>query len=264
MDLVGNHTRKLKSIHDSLLNFVNESRATPPCSRPCQLFLGNPKTGHRGKITELDLKASAELIHNFSLPVFVHAAYCINLSDPIGKKDPSDTQWALGLLKEDLKTTCQLGGRGVVVHVGKSKTQSVEAAAQKMFDSIREVLPFATEDCPLLLETPAGQGTELLVTIEEFVSFYKRFSDDDQKVFKLCVDTQHVFSAGYDPFQYLQTFTDIFGVASVPLIHLNDSDVPQGACADRHKRLGTGHIPIKTLEQVIEWASARQIPMVIE
>lgn len=260
---VGFHTRKLKTLSESISEFIKNSRSDIS-PKPCQMFLREPKSGRKAKIGDGDIKRAADLIKNFGIPFFVHSAYCINLSDPCTKKDPSDKFWALNLLKEDLQLCQQLGGRGVVVHVGKHKTMSVEQGLAKMKESILYVLPYATVECPLLLETPASQGTELCSKIEEFLEFYLSFSEDERKVLMLVPDTQHVFSSGYQPIDYLKCVVENLGVSALKLIHLNDSKIQLGGCKDRHQQLGRGYIGAHALQEIIEWANLYDIPMVIE
>ena len=257
---VGHHTTKYKTLIETVSTFVKKNG----CVKPCQIFLCNPQNGQRGKITDHDLKNTADLILNLNLPMFVHAAYCINLCSLSTKKDITDTTWAINLVKEDLRICQNLNGGGVVVHVGKKMKLSSDDGLNIMYNSILQILPAATQSCPLLLETPAGQGTELCITIDDFTKFYQRFTPEQQKVLKICIDTQHVFAAGYDPFNYLVTFTGTFGIDSVKLIHLNDSQVPQGSKKDRHQSLGQGYIGSEKLIEVIDFANDNNIPMIVE
>lgn len=232
--------------------------------RPYQLFLQSPY-GKQGKYDPEDLKKSLEFISSLHLPVFVHSPYIINLSDPWTKKDVNKcSPWILNLLRSDLQICNQIGGSGVVVHVGKKKNMPLEQALNQMEQSIRQVLPCATEKCPLLLETPAGEGTELCSSIDQLSNFYNRFSNDDKKIFKICIDTCHVFASDHDPLQYLEDWTNLHGINSIKLIHLNDSKKPKGSRVDRHAYIGNGFIGLDQMNQIIEWAIKNNVPMVIE
>jgi deoxyribonuclease-4 len=81
----------------------------------------------------------------------------------------------------------------VVVHVGKSTGQSLPLAMATMRDNLELAIPFATESCPILLETPAGQGTEVLCTWGTFAAFVIAINDSR---LRMCVDTCHVFASG--------------------------------------------------------------------
>jgi deoxyribonuclease-4 len=151
-----------------------------------------------------------------------------------------------------------MGAKGVVVHVGKHTSQTPAAGLEQMRKNIRLILKFATPECPLLLETPAGQGTELLTALDEFAAFVKSFGDDPR--FGVCVDTCHVFATGCDPVAYLKGMVG----TNTRLIHFNDSATPCGSRLDRHAYCGQGHIGLPKMTEVAEFGSAAAIPMLIE
>ena len=253
IEKVGTHTSKLKTLYESISAFTQKHG-----NNPCQMYLGSPKSNSRSMPTDSDIERTAELIENFAIPYFTHASLCVNLSNPGIAEIGCET------IRTDLKLTSRLGGRGVVFHVGKYTTSSVEDALDMMEQSIRTILPDATERCPLLLETPAGQGTELCVKVEDMIAFYERFSIDEAKIFKICIDTAHIHGAGYEPMEYINKWVAIYGVESVGLIHLNDSKVKKGAKVDRHAFIGQGFIGTEKLFEVIKWANKHEISMVIE
>jgi deoxyribonuclease-4 len=118
----------------------------------------------------------------------------------------------------------------------------------------------ATPACPLLLETPAGQGSEVLCDWDAFAGFVASIGDPRLRV---CVDTCHVFATGADPHDYLNRFqTRHPGMTH--LIHFNDSATPCGSCLDRHAFCGEGHIGLAKMTAVAEAATATAIPMLVE
>ncbi len=243
---IGNHVAKAKT----LLATVH-SIATAP-ERAYQIFLGNPQSS-KVAIADAELAAAAQAVQELGATLFVHSPYIINLSS-------QTADWNKDLLKKNLQYAAAAGFRGVVVHVGKSTGQPVPQALQKMRETIAAVLPAATETCPLLLETPAGQGTELLRTPADFIGFVKSFGDDPR--LRVCMDTCHVFAAGHDPLAYLNQLLETPGL--LQLVHFNDSQECCGSCKDRHAFVGTGHIGLQKMQEIAEVASAAGIPMVIE
>lgn len=230
---------------------------------PCQMFLRNP---HRGNdaITEEDFELARHVIEANSLRYYTHGAYIINLSKPTTKKNPNSDKWIMSLLIKDLQNTQRIRGRGVVVHVGKHLQMDPREATDKMEHYLRQALDYATEECPLLLETAAGQGTELCVAIEELSSLYSRFNGDEHRRFKICVDTCHVFSAGYDPLDFLVGWHQLHP-NSIGLVHFNDSEREKGARVDRHSLyLKGGHIGFERLMEVAQWCLDHDIDMVTE
>ena len=123
-----------------------------------------------------------------------------------------------------------------------------ELAIQNMKQNILEILNLASNSSPFILETPAGQGIELLITYQEFSDFYKDIIKFDTKnKFKICIDTCHVFAAGNDPYDYIQNWIIDHGKESIALIHFNDSCGKQGCKKDRHKTPGEGEIGKKCI-----------------
>jgi deoxyribonuclease-4 len=226
---IGMHIHKLKT-----LELTVQSLVLQPQTRPYQFFLSGPQSSHM-TLKDGDIAAASALLGSTQLRLFVHSQYLINLSTP---SSPETDPMCTALLIKNLQAGVALGCRGVVVHVGKSTTQTVEAAIGHMRTNLITCLPHATNTCPILLETPAGQGTELLRTYEEFVGFVAAIGDPRLRI---CVDTCHVFACGSDPVTYIQRLK-----AEHPdllhLIHFNDSATPCGSCLDRHAFIGQGHL----------------------
>jgi deoxyribonuclease-4 len=211
-----------------------------------------------------DLAAAATAVTTTAARVFVHSQYLINLCNPPGSAADA---YGADLLIKNLQAAVAMKARGVVVHVGKSTTLPLPEALANMRANIARVLPHATEACPLLLETPAGQGTEVLRTYEEFTAFVASFGPDPR--FRICVDTCHVFVCdghGGDPtapLTYIKRLTAEHP-GLLALIHFNDSAAPCGSCADRHAYIGQGHLGIEGMTALAEAGTAAATPMVIE
>ncbi|MBA42807.1 MAG: hypothetical protein CMF62_02220 [Magnetococcales bacterium] len=157
----------------------------------------------------------------------------------------------------------------------KKKELSLEIAYNNMFSSIIHVLNKTKDMTPiLLLETTAGQGTELCYKLEDLAYFYKKFKKHrDPKIrnrIGLCVDTCHIFSAGYDLRNekkvnlYLETFNELIGLSHIKLIHLNDSGVEHGKRVDRHESLGYGKIGLEGLMHFAKKFIKMKVPLILE
>jgi deoxyribonuclease-4 len=229
---IGSHMPKLRTLVDTV--------ASLPAGKPSQIFLGSPQSG-KWTIKDDDLAAASAALKT---PLFVHSQYIINLCS---------ATWNDVLIK-NLQTATALGARGVVVHVGKSLKQTIPEALEAMRANIALCLPHATAACPLLLETPAGQGTELLCEPTAFIEFVASFNDPRLRI---CVDTCHVFVAGHDPLAALEK-----AKALTTLVHFNDSATPCGSCLDRHAFVGQGHIGLPVMRAIAE--AAAMIPKIIE
>jgi deoxyribonuclease-4 len=217
-----------------------------------QLFTTNPrslKISNNDKyIAESHLIRKYCNIYNFH--IIVHSPYAFNIAKPfmIGKKHLAifDT-----LIFNDLITANFIGAKGYVIHVGKSTTFSIIQSLNTMKQNIKDIINLMIQhniNTKLLLETPAGQGTELLKNFNEFIDFYNSFTDIEKSVFKICIDTCHIWNAGYE----LSEITDlIINKDDIFCIHLNNSKNIKGANVDRHEYLFNGKINPNDLREFI-------------
>jgi deoxyribonuclease-4 len=252
---VGNHIAKGKHIASSIRNYIT----THP-GLPCQMFLANPRTGKRDAKTTGQIAEAAQVIRENKVHYFTHAPYVINLC---ANQCDNGNYWQQQYLNEDLDLTASLGGKGVIVHTGARKDLSEGDALIIMEYMIRQALSHATEECPLLLETPCGEGTEIVTRIEDFGNFFSRFSSEERKRLGICADSCHILSAGYDPLQYLQHWEKYCSVP-IRLVHFNDSQGKAGCCTDRHASPGYGHIGMDKMVAIANWCTERNIPMIVE
>lgn len=246
---IGCHVAKQKVLATTLASLGDYSR-------PYQLFLGGPQNS-KLSIGDDDLAASLGVVTKTRAQVFVHSQYIINLC-AVPKADVP-AAWHTDLLIKNLQYTRAFGGRGVVVHVGKSTTQAVPEALERMRGALTAAVEHATIDCPLLLETPAGQGTETLKGMAEFLDFVESFRDPRLRV---CLDTCHVFACGHKPLEYVEAALARPGL--LKLVHFNDSLGGCGSCVDRHAAIGAGQIGFEGMEALAERCATAGLPMVIE
>jgi deoxyribonuclease-4 len=220
--------------------------------RPLQVFLANPRDF--GQISELE---TTRMIGDVApgTQLFIHASYFVNLSSL------EHGTWSIERLRQELTGCRKLQGKGVVVHMGTYGSTTIPGALDRMEEGIRKALDSASPDCPIILETPAGEGTDLCASIEQLMLFYFRFNGDPR--IRLCVDLCHVFAAGYDPSWYLQQWL-IRWSDSIVLVHFNDSKKCRGSRVDRHHEPGLGHIGYKRMWQAHQICVSRSIPMVRE
>lgn len=226
--------------------------------RPFQFFLnGNLSSSVCIPDIELD-EAYAFLLSNPHLKVFCHLPYTITLSNMVDEED----EFTQRSLMQYLTCVTRIGLMGGVVHVGKSNKYPVNQAIENMRQNIINALEYATEESPLLLETPSGQGKELLTTFDDFMEFMDSIPDPRLGI---CMDTCHVFATGQLPGEFLaKMMSNERWISRLKLIHFNDSKKEFGSCVDRHAPIGCGKIPKEEFLQVVSIASIYQIPMVIE
>jgi deoxyribonuclease-4 len=207
-------------------------------------------------ISDEELSAAAQAVQDTGAKIYVHSQYIINLCAEPGKNNDYHTQ----LLIKNLQYANAAGFKGVVVHVGKSTDKPLPVALEHMRNNLKGAMIHATPECPILLETPAGQGSETLQTFTEFTEFVLLFKDPRIRV---CVDTCHVFACGYQPLDYLKRLTH-YNKKLLKLVHYNDSAQPCGSHLDRHAYMGTGLVGMEQMTHIAEHCHEHSLPMVIE
>lgn len=214
-----------------------------------QFFTSNPRRKEVADLKKYETEVEIITEKYKDIALVVHASYIINVATQLDNVVESDI---FKIILNDLIIADMLKAVGVVIHVGKSTSNSVESSLVYMEKFINIVISYMKEmkmETKLLLETAAGQGTELLVDIEKFIDFYNLINEP--QYFGLCFDTCHVWSAGFDithAFNTIQDKTD----QAISVIHLNGSKTKQGSHVDRHESLDTGHIPLDTIKEFIK------------
>ena len=256
------------SIKNNLLDTIDYIKSID--GNMIQIFISNPMSIHSKsniKIIENAYLIKKKLIEN-DVRLVIHLPYTINIGKQFNKKE-----WWINTIIDQLNIGEKLGSIGCVIHVGKSLTLYENDSLDNMYKSIKYIIKYLKDnkmDTHIILETAAGQGTELIYKLNDFFEFYNRFSEDDKYYFRLCIDTCHIFAAGHDirkKIQVKQVFKNIekfVGLKYIDLIHLNDSKKDCGSCVDRHQNIGEGLIGKKGLKEFIRYSLLYRIPIILE
>ena len=256
---IGRHISKNKSYINTFTKWCQECRSiTDDNICPTQIFSGSPKSYNRSSVSDSESSQMKELIAETGLNFFIHSIYLLNLCRP-----RSDNERAYEYFKKELIIGSRIDCKGVVVHVGKRLKFPMKLALDTMYQNMVSLAEYSTEECPILLETPAGQGTETLVKYGEFLTFYQRFTEDQRNKIKICIDTCHVYAAGHCPLKYIQDWYSQYP-ESIVLIHFNDSKCECGTCKDRHDYPGNGCIGLDKMMEVADFCNSVNLPMVYE
>lgn len=247
---------------DSIPELVREL----PAGSPLQAFLRPRITTKLGYTPLKDQVGIRNQILGKGLRCFSHTPYTINLSN-------IEVGWNIELLKSELRIAHDLGFLGAVVHVGKWKTgtdMDEKKGLKNMIDNIILTLKDwdSKRGAMLLIETPAGQGSELGTNIEGFMKIYETCSTAcSPGSLGICIDTCHVFASGYHPDDYIRRW-NLSWPGTIKLIHFNGSEDPRGSRKDRHAHPmipGTENkIPLKSLLEACRLGIELNIPMVRE
>ena len=237
-----------------------------------QLFLKNPKQKTKINFKESEYINSKTYIEENSLFLVSHSPYVIN----IASSDESVIQDNLEYVINEIDAISRLGGKGSVYHVGKSVRLTKAEGFNYMSNFIKMVIDqliYQNINGYFILETGAGCGTELCTKIEDLGAMYYTLSDEQKEKIMFCIDTCHIFSAGYaiNTTEGAQQFIDLFeehiGWHKVICIHFNDSKTECGSCVDRHDNFGIGHISREETDGIIhllKYINELEIPLILE
>ena len=194
--IIGAHASTAKSILKGLQYIYDiEGNVT-------QIFLGSTTTSSLNYKTiiddsEMDVINKWLKINNHKL--FIHAPYTLNLSRDSPTSPSMKKQ--LDILQHELELIQKMGGVGFVVHMGYKLDLPINEAVYNMIENIKHLLQISQKTAPnvkIILETAAGQGTQIGVSLEDFTKIWNSFDDNEKKRLGVCIDTAHVFSAGYN------------------------------------------------------------------
>lgn len=240
-----------------------------------QLFVGNPYRAGISNIEEYRKQAQEvkDFIQENNMKLFVHSPYVLNFA-----KDPKDEQayWIDALVNE-LKIAELLGANGCVLHIGKAVKLDVDSAKRNMYNNLKRVIERMQQNnatVKVYVETAAGQGTELYPTLNNSVQglaeFFSQFTSEDRKYLGFCVDTCHIFAAGYDISsshkvkEFFKQWDSLIGLEHIGVVHVNNSTKGLGCRVDRHACLAYGEIPFDGMVEFIVQSYKHSLPCILE
>ncbi len=195
----------------------------------------------------------------------VHDSYLINLASP----KPDILEKSLPAFADELQRCDTLGVPYLVTHPGAHTGSGVDAGIARFAQSLNEIFAGMPDSKTLtLLETTAGQGTSLGRSFEEIAAIIDLV--EDRARVGVCLDTCHIFAAGYDyrtPETYAATmahFDRVIGLDRLKVIHLNDSRNPLGSNKDRHDHIGDGEIGLEGFRQFVNDPRLDGLPGILE
>jgi deoxyribonuclease IV len=256
-DLLGAHLSTRGGLHTAF------ERASAIEASAAAIFAKNSNQWQGKLLTDEDC-ASFAALRNVE-PMLTHASYLINLAttnDGFHRK-------SIAAMVDELDRAERLGIHAVVLHpgahLGAGADQAIDQIARSL-DEIHARIP--GHRVVTLLETSAGQGSCVGCTFEELGRMIS-LVDEKQRV-GICVDTCHVFAAGYDIRttdgyeRMIEEIERFAGIDRVGAFHLNDSKKPLGSRVDRHQHIGQGEIGLDAFAFLLNDDRFRYIPKVLE
>jgi len=256
-DLIGAHISTKGGLHTVF------ERASIINASAIALFAKNSNQWKGKTLTDDDVALFAKL--RSVQPIVTHASYLINLATT----NEEFHRKSIAAMIDELDRAERLGIHGVVLHPGAHLGAGVDAGLDQIarsLDQIHAAIP--NHKVVTLLETAAGQGSCLGCTFEE-LGRIRDLADDKARV-GVCIDTCHIFAAGYDirtPDGYARAIAEVeefIGIENVGVFHLNDSKKPLGARVDRHEHIGDGAIGLDAFRFLLNDERFRRIPKLLE
>lgn len=229
-----------------------------------QIFTSNPR-GWNFKIrTEDEIKEFCKKQNDFNIsPVYGHMIYLVNLA--------SDNQYiymnSINALISGLTLANEACFKGIITHIGSHGGKGENEGIKRVIEALKQALKSTNSKIPIILETDAGPGNHLGYNFQQIA---KIINGVDSKQIKVCIDTCHIFAAGYDiktpnGFERVLTeFDKIVGLDRLLVIHLNDSKGDLGSKLDRHEIIGKGKIGLEIFEYIVNHPKLKHIDGIIE
>jgi len=225
-----------------------------------QFFTRNPRGGAAKAIDETDVAAFLDFAQEHGISDFLgHAPYTLNICSD----KENIREFARDTLADDITRMEHLPGAMYNLHPGSHVGQGLETGIAMIADALSKAIS-PEQTTTVLLETMSGKGSEIGGRFEELREIIDRVA----MPIGVCLDTCHVFDAGYDIVGdldgVLSEFDRVVGLARLKAIHINDSKNPLGSRKDRHETIGNGYIGLDAFKRIINHPSLRTLPFYLE
>lgn len=227
-----------------------------------QYFSRNPQGGKAKDWNQEDFLEFMEYAKENNIEnILCHAPYTINAASI----NPETREFAKMILIDDIKRLEHFPNALYNIHPGSHTGQGVEVGIDEIVDILNGVL-YEDMKTTLLLETMAGKGSEVGRSFNEIAEIIKKVKLNNK--IGVCLDTCHVYSAGYDIVNklddVLDEFDSIIGLDRLKTIHLNDSKMPFNSNKDRHEKIGEGSIGLDAIIRIINHPKLKNLPFYLE
>lgn len=258
--LVGAHTSAAGGAHNALLEGEKIGATT------IQLFTSNQRQWKSKKLAPEEIELWQKTLKETGLrKIMSHDSYLINLGAP----DPENLAKSRDAFRDEVERCLQLGITFLNFHPGSALKDDPQNCLDRIAESMLCVKDLLTDDTTrLLLENTAGQGSNLGYRFEHLAYIIGKVAK--QIPVGVCLDTCHLFAAGYDirtPEAWettLQEFDRVVGIKHLHAFHVNDSMKELGSHVDRHQSLGEGQIGIEGFRILMQHPFTKDLPKYLE
>lgn len=229
-----------------------------------QIFVSNPRAWAPPRLAGAAAQEFAERRLEAGIgPVYAHTTYLVNIASP------GEDFWrqSVDLARREMETTALLGADGLVVHAGAGGPGERPAALERASRAVAAIAGEA-EGPELVLELTAGGAGTVASTIPEAAELMSAVGSNARVA--LCIDTCHLFAAGYgldNPRGVEKAFAEVreHGLTErLRVVHANDAKFPQGSRLDRHEHVGHGFIGARGFRGILAEPAVRACAVIVE
>ncbi|MFR8549204.1 MAG: deoxyribonuclease IV [Lachnospiraceae bacterium] len=227
-----------------------------------QFFTRNPRGSKAKALDEKDIEAYLAYAKEHGIGTIVaHAPYTLNACSA----DAKVREFAKEAMADDLRRMEYLPGNVYNFHPGSHVGQGVEKGIELIAELLNEILTPQLHTT-VLLETMAGKGSEVGSRFEELAQILSLVECKEKM--GVCLDTCHVYDAGYDIREdldgVLAEFDRVIGLERLKAIHVNDTKNPFCSHKDRHEKIGEGFLGTQALHRVVHHPLLKDLPFCLE
>ena len=224
-------------------------------------FTRNPRGSKAKQKDPADAAAAVAALAELGFgPLVAHGSYTMNLCTA----DAEARAFAASVLEDDLRRMSALPGNFYNFHPGSHVGQGTDAGIEQISLALKNALRHQYP-VTVLLETMAGKGSEIGGNFRELRQILDAVGSEQVGV---CLDTCHVYDAGYDIVQNLDAvlteFDAVIGLDRLRALHLNDSKNPFASHKDRHACIGKGSLGLDTFRAILNHPALADKPMILE
>ena len=261
MKYIGAHVSAAGGVENAVKNAVEIG------ANGFALFTKNQRQWFVKPLSEKNISKFKEYMieYGFSADAILpHDSYLINLGHPEEEK----REKSLNSFIDEARRVEALGLKYLNFHPGShlrkiSEEECLDLISESVNKAIKE-----TESCIFVLETTAGQGSNLGYKFEHLAYIIDKIENKER--IGVCIDTAHIFAAGYDIRtkeayeETMKKFDEIIGFKYLKGMHINDSKAKFASRVDRHHSLGKGEIGLDAFKFIMQDKRIDNIPLILE
>jgi deoxyribonuclease-4 len=256
----------LLGAHEGIAGGVSKAfaRAEADGADCLQIFTRNARGWAAKPLDDGEVAAFRGEARRTGKPVAAHSSYLINCAS----MDRAIRKKSWDALADELGRCERLGIPALIFHPGSHEDESV--GIRLVGEAMTRALERVPGKARLLLETTAGQGASLGWRFEQLAAMRDAVPGKARRRVGVCVDTCHVFSAGYDIAtdegyaRTIEALDDVIGLSNVRAFHLNDSKRPLGCRVDRHEHIGEGTLGLRPFRLLVNDPRFAALPGFVE